>query len=312
MSNEIIISMLVFVAGLILIIKGADWITKYGSLLAKKLGVSELIIGITLVAMATSLPELAVAIISAVSNVNDIATGTVIGSNISNIALILGLSALAYPLSTKRKYLNQGFATLGFSLLLVAFLFDGMMWYEGAVLLLFFFAYIGYSLKHRKEIGTELSEDYKGPRGRTWEYVAICIVSGGLVVLGANFMVESTVSIARGFGIPELVISMIIIALGTSLPELATSVAAAIKRMRGISLGNIIGSNIFNIAILGLSSMLAPLAVTPHVVFIDLPVMIGVTAALLVFMRTGWKITRKEGAFLVAVYMAFIASQFVA
>jgi len=335
MANEWV-DIIIFLAGLVLIIKGADWVTDYGSQLAKKLGVSELVIGLTLVAMATSLPELAVSLVSAISGVAQIATGTVIGSNISNIALILGVSALVYPLATGRKYLNQAFVTLGFSVLIAAFLIGGMLWYEGLVILVFFIGYIFYSLKHRKEIGEEFLEGEElveaslhekkakaakakrkekpskdNDRNSKWKYTLFCIFGGLVVVVGAQLLVTSTVNIAQWLGVPEALIAIVIIAIGTSLPELATSVTAAAKHMRGISLGNIIGTNIFNIAVLGIVSLFSAVHVNPGIIFVGLPVMIAVTALLLIFMKTNWHLSRKEGIVLLVIYALFVGLQFV-
>jgi cation:H+ antiporter len=304
---EIIVFVLMFAAGLALMIKGADWITEYGSRLARKLGVSELVIGVTLVAMATSLPELAVSVISAISNAGQIATGTIVGSNIANIALILGLSALACPLVTDRAFLRQGLLTLCFSALVSLLLLGGMVWHEGMFIIICFFAYLAYAVKTRKEGSAGTRKNAGNDR---WKYILFCIAGGLVVVGGGELLVASTVNIAQWLGVPEIIIAMIVIAVGTSLPELATSVAAAIKRMRGISLGNIIGSNVFNTAILGISSLFSAVPVTSHVVFLDLPLMLFVTALLMLFMKTGWKLSRTEGLALLAVYGVFIALQF--
>lgn len=311
MSTEFI-DVLVFIAGLILIIKGADWVTDYGSKLAKKLGVSELVIGLTIVAMATSLPELAVSVVSALSGIATIATGTIIGSNISNIVLILGASALFYPLSTGQSFIKQGLATLGFSLIVAALLVDNMQWYDGAVILVLFAGYLAFVIKNRREEASEITKEKIRSRGNKWRFLAYTLFGGLVVVLGAQLMVTSTVNLARFLGIPEMLIAIIIIAFGTSLPELVTSVTAAMKHMRGISLGNILGTNIFNIAVLAISSLVAIVPVTSHILTIDLPIMLFVTALLIVFMRTKWKLSRSEGAVMVTIYILFIALQFVA
>lgn len=310
MANEWI-SIVFFIAGLFFIIKGADWITEYGSRIAKKLGISELLIGLTLVAMATSLPELAVSLMSVFSGSGGIATGTIIGSNISNIALILGISALAYPLVSDRKFMNQAFATLGFSVLAAVFLLDGMTWVEGLTIIVFFIGYLIYSIKHSGEVGEKFSRSKRLGKESIPKYMVYIIVSGLFVVLGANLMITSTVTIAGWLGISEVVISIIIIAIGTSLPEMATSVTAARKRMHGLSLGNIIGSNVFNIAILGISSLVATIPVTAHLITIDLPIMIATVALLMLLMWKGRNLSRKEGAILILVYILFLVSQFV-
>ena len=203
-------NVIIFAAGLVLIIKGADWVTEYGSRLAKRLGVSELVVGLTLVAMATSLPELAVSLVSVFSGVASIATGTVIGSNISNIALILGISALVCPLATGRRFLREGFATLGFSLLAAFFLLNGMVWYEGVMILALFAAYMAYAVKTARD-GGKAGKAGKGLKGSGLKYVMFCIIGGLIVVGGAHLMVTSTVSIAKWLGVPELVIAIIII-----------------------------------------------------------------------------------------------------
>jgi cation:H+ antiporter len=308
---EFWIDAVIFIAGLILIIKGADWVTDYGSRLAKKLGVSELVIGLTVVATATSLPELGVSLVSVFSGVASIATGTVIGSNISNIALILGLSALAYPLATGRSFLKQGLAMLGFSLIFAALLVDGLQWYDGAVILVLFAGYLAYVIKNRKEEDLEITQKRVKSKGNKWRFLAFTIFGGAVVVIGAQLMVTSTVAIAGLLGVPEMMIAIIIIAVGTSLPELVTSITAAMKHMRGISLGNIIGSNIFNIAVLAIASLTTTVPVTPHVLLIDIPVMLLVTVLLLLFMKTRWKLSRKEGFALLLVYLIFVALQFV-
>jgi len=310
MSNELL-NVLVFIAGLFMIIKGADWVTDYASRLAKKLGVSELVIGLTVVAAATSLPEMGVSIISVFSGVVSIATGTIIGSNISNIALILGLSALAYPLATGRSFLKEGLATIGFSLILASSLVGGMAWYDGAVILVLFIGYIVYIVKNSREEAKDTAKAKISASGSKWKFLGYSLFGGTVVVVGAHLMVTSTVVLAGFLGIPEMLIAIIVIAIGTSLPELVTSVTAALKHMRGISLGNILGSNIFNIAVLAIASLVNTVPVTSHLLFIDIPIMLFVSALLLVFMKTQWKLSRKEGVILIIIYMFFVMVQFV-
>jgi len=167
-------------------------------------------------------------------------------------------------------------------------------------------------VKNRREEGPEIAEKSIMSGGNRWKFLALTIFGGAVVVIGAQLMVMSTVNLAGLLGVPEMLIAIIIIAVGTSLPELVTSVTAALKRMRGISLGNIIGSNIFNIAVLAIASLASTVPATPHVLLIDIPVMLIVSALLLVFMRTRWKLTRAEGLALLIVYIIFVALQFVA
>ncbi len=310
--------LLLFAAGLALLIKGADWVSDYGSKIAKALGVSELVIGITLVAIATSLPELAVSVISAISQTATIATGTIIGSNISNIGLIIGISALVAPLTTRHAFVRQEYVMLIFSFAGALFLLDGMFWYEGIVLLAGLIIYMYYLIGRRgprkADVWEWLSGFVSARFGRKPKtparHIAYCIAGGIAVVAGAEMLIYSTVSISQSIGVSELLISLIAIAVGTSLPELAVSVTAALKGMRGISIGNIIGSNIFNLAILGIASLFAVVPVAPLIILVDLPIMIALSIMLLFFMKSKWEISRGEGAVLLIVYLIFVCLQF--
>jgi cation:H+ antiporter len=309
--------LVLFVAGLILLIKGADWVSEYGSMLARALGVSELVIGITLVAIATSLPELAVSLVSAITQTAQIATGTIVGSNISNIGLIIGISALVAPLSTKRDFIREEYIMILFSVVAAIFLLDGMAWYEGIVIIAGLVIYM-YRLTKRERghgmiksavgfVSARLGMKKRIPIS----HLLYCIFGGIIVIAGAELLIYSTISISEAIGVSELIISLIAIAVGTSLPELAVSLTAAIKGMRGISVGNIIGSNIFNLSILGMTSLFSVVPVTPLIVLADLPIMVMLAALLLAFTRTGWKISRTEGAALLIIYSVFVYLQFV-
>ncbi|RLE11265.1 sodium:calcium antiporter [Candidatus Aerophobetes bacterium] len=303
----VLLSTIMFITGLALLIKGSDILTDHSSNLAKKLGVSQLVIGITLVAFSTSLPELAVSIISSLFNVTEIATGTIIGSNIANIGLILGTSSLLLPLISKKEFLHEGYFTLIFTLVVSFFLFVGMGWYAGITIIVMTILYIQNLLKRKSVKKTR--KKTKNVKKNIFKHILFSLIGTVMIITGAHILVNSTVELSRFFRVPELVISILFIAVGTSLPELSTSVVAAVKKMRGISIGNILGSNIFNITILGITSLLKPIPVTPHVIFIDIPVMIGITLLLLAFMRTGWKISRAEGFVLLCVYAVFVLTQ---
>ena len=308
-----LLQLILFAAGLGLLIKGADIVTDHAASLAKRFGISQLVIGITLVAMSTSLPELAVSITSVLFDVSDIATGTIVGSNIANICLILGLSALAAPLLGRKDFLHEGLITMAFTIAVSAFLIFGMFWPMGLTLLACFFIYMWYLLARKKpERGFKHKHiDFleRITQRKSLVHLALVIFGASLVILGAYLLVSATVSIAAWLGVPELIISVIVVAAGTSLPELATSFVAAVKKMRGISVGNIIGSNIFNIAILSLASIFASIPAAAGLVLTDLAIMLIATALLLVFMRTGWSISRKEGAVLFLIYIIFLSIQ---
>jgi len=301
-----------FIAGLVLLLKGADVITDYASRIARALGISEMVIGITLVAVATSLPELAVCVTSAFSGIAIIASGTIIGSNIANIGLVLGISALAAPFVLKAEFLRQGYIMLVFSFLFAFLLLGGMFWFEGMILIVLIIIYMVWLVKFKKrEAGLKPKKSKEAIH--KVKYIIFCIVGGAAVVLGGNFIVTSTVQIARWVGISEMVISLIIIAVGTSLPELATSVVAARKKMRGISLGNIIGSNIFNIMILGISSLIVASPTTTSLMLVNIPIMLILSILLVFFIKNkDMRISKKEGIAFLLIYVIFIALQFVA
>jgi len=304
-----------FASGLVCLIKGSDYVTVYASKLAKHCGISQLVIGITVVAMSTSLPELTVSIFSIAFESSQIATGTIIGSNIANICLIIGLSAAIYPIKTGRGFAKQGIFTLIFTIAVYAFLLDGMVFYEGAIILAGFLAYMYYLVRMRRAHGKMKTKKKTNHAGRdnkkTIKYIMASIAGGVIVVLGAQTLIYSTISIATTFGISELLISLIAIAIGTSLPELAVSFTAALKKLEGISLGNILGSNVFNIAILGLVSLFSVIPVTDFLVMVNLPIMLISTVVLLFFIQTRWRITRINGIILLLIYAVFLLLQFV-
>jgi cation:H+ antiporter len=309
-----IFSLFVFIAGLVFLIKGADIVTNHSSIIARKYGVSGLVIGITLVAFSTSLPELAVSLVSAIMGTVSIATGTIIGSNIANIGLIMGISALIISLREEKQYFYEAPFMLLSTILISILLIIGLVWWGGAIIIITTFLYMRRVVKKRKmEFGEKIKRFTKRKRMgiSTTKHLGITFLGAGIIILGANMLVFSTVNIAQSLGVSELVISMIMVAIGTSLPELATSFVAAVKKMGGISIGNIIGSNIFNITILGLTSLVVPIPVNWHIVFVDIPIMILITVVFLLFIRTGWKITRPEGLTLLAFYAFFLISQFV-
>ena len=307
--------MMLFIAGLICLIKGSDYVTVYASKAAKHFGVSELVIGITVVAMSTSLPELTVSVFSIFFESSQIATGTIIGSNIANICLIVGISAAIYPMKTDKGFLRQGIVTFIFTAVVFLFLLDGMVLYEGIIIIAGFVVYMYYLIRIKRRAPVKkkgVSEKTAKRRKKTaFKHVVQSIVGGLIVVAGANTLIYSTINMAGYLGISELLISLIAIAIGTSLPELAVSFTAALKKLEGISIGNILGSNIFNISILGMVSLFSVVPVTESLVFINLPIMVISVLALLLFMKTKWKITRPGGVVLLLMYATFIMLQFV-
>lgn len=307
-----------FVVGFFFLIKGADWLVKGGSSLAKRWGVSNLVIGLTVVSFGTSAPELIVNLVASFSGSNDIAIGNILGSNISNILLILGIAALIHPLSVER---GTVWREIPFGMLAIVALgllvndnlidktgFSTLSRIDGIILLLFFVIFIYYVFVSGKVKG----DDQEVERFPSWRsYMMVGAGMAGLLI-GGQWIVNGGVMIARMFGLSEAFIGLTIIAVGTSLPELVTSAVAAYHRKADIAIGNIAGSNVFNILlILGLSSFIKPLDFSIDL-NIDVVVVIFSTVILFVFMlinKGGMKkhaLERGEGAVLIALYVAYI------
>jgi len=312
------LDILVFVSGLFLLVTGAHFVTEYASKLAKTWGVSEYAIGITLVALSTSLPEIAISIISGITsfiepstNAINIATGTVIGSNITNIGLILGVSALLMPLGLTKKYIKEEYFMAFLSVFLSIILFIGMDWIGGLILLAIIIGYILYLLSHREHSIVITAEEfyYKITTKRTLIDVILCFIGGIALVIGSTITIKSVLNISSSFGISEFVIALVGISLGTSLPEILASVVAAIKRMRGISIGNIIGSNIFNIIGLSMASLFSPLLTNTMMFIVDIPIMLILSFLIIVFAKTERYISKREGTILLGIYILFILLQ---
>lgn len=310
-------AILLFVVGLVFLIIGAEALVRGASRLAAVLGISPLVVGLTVVAFGTSSPELAVSLKAALSDQASIAVGNVVGSNIFNVLFILGLSALIVPLAV-----SQQLVRLDVPLMIVLSIFvlilsldesfsraDGLMLVAGLVIYVWFLIYQGRigSVEVREEDANESGAGNFVERGRG---KSIGLVLGGLVllVIGSRWLVDGAVSFARYLGVSELVVGLTIVAAGTSLPEIVTSVIAAIRGERDIAVGNVVGSNIFNImGVLGLASMVAPtgIDVSAAVIRFDIPVMIAVALACLPVFFTGGVISRKEGALLLGYYVAY-------
>ncbi len=311
---------LFFVAGLFLLILGAEMLVRGSSRIASFLGISPLIIGLTVVAFGTSSPELAVSVKSSLAGQADIAVGNVVGSNLFNILFILGLSAVITPLAASRQLIRLDVPVMiGVSALFFVFGLNGTISRaEGALLTAGFVLYTGFLVYlGRKENGQtdEFREEFSYKRGRSaardWAVNLVIAVSGlALLVLGSRWLVDGAVQMARGLGISELIIGLTIISAGTSLPEVATSVMASIKGERDIAVGNIIGSNIFNIlSVMGITSLVSAhgVAVPEGALLFDIPVMLAVSAACLPILFTGYTIARWEGALFLAYYVLYTA-----
>ena len=280
------------------IAKGATWLVDSASKIAKRMGISELVIGLTILALGTSAPEFAVSILAALKGIGDIAIGNIVGSNIFNLGFILGGTAIIHSLKTSRIVIvRDGFFLLFGTFILLFFLWDlALTKFEGGILFSLLILYLSYLYIKREP----LEMDQVTGKMDWWDPVSLI---GGLamVLFGAHFMVESAVNLARYLGVSEWVIGATVIAAGTSAPEFATSLAAALRSRYGMSVGNLIGSDIFNLfGVLGVAGILSDIPVgldaRVHLVFLSLMV-----ALVLVFMRTGWVVSRREGYILVMI-----------
>lgn len=308
-------SLVFFVAGLALLIVGAWSVVRGASGLAAAIGVSPLVAGLTVVAYGTSAPELAVSVGAAATGRGDIALGNVIGSNIVNILLILGISAAILPLAVSRHLVRvQVPLMIAVSLLLYGVAFDGVVARsEGIffVVALVLYTLWSYRIGRRNEDGAAAPAGAaERPRGRWPAQVGLVAVGLALLVLGARWLVDAAVDFARLLGVSELVIGLTIVAAGTSLPEAATSVVAVLRGERDIAVGNVVGSNVFNIlAVLGLSALVAPggINVAPAALHFDIPVMFATAVACLPIFFTAHRIERWEGFLFLGYYLAYIA-----
>ncbi|MBE6390093.1 MAG: calcium/sodium antiporter [Lentisphaerae bacterium] len=296
------------IAGLILLYYGAEFLIKGGVSIALKLKVPALIIGLTLVAFGTSAPELVVSIDAALKGNGDISIGNVVGSNICNILLILGLSAAIMPLTVNKKLLKFDLPLLTVtSIVLTIFclISRGITRWEGLIFFAGIIFYTFYSIYDGKKNGSD-PEDVENNKIYPYFLSIVFVVSGlAALIAGAKLFVNSAIFIARACDISDAVIGLTVVALGTSLPELATSVVAAIKGEQDIAIGNVIGSCIFNIlCILGIAPLITPIH-APEIDLIDLGTMLFSTVILFPIMYTNWKISRREGVFLLLIYCAY-------
>ena len=328
----ILLAFLGIVVGFVMLIKGADWFVEGSSSIAKALKVPTIIIGLTIVAMGTSLPEASVSINSALAGENALAISNVVGSNIFNTLVVLGASAALAPVCVQQNSIKK---EIPFSILctvaLLASLICGIKPVEidngaahgfsftlgliGGIVLLGLFAFYMYwqisaALKSRK-LGLETEEEEEVKILPWWKTAIFIVVGIVLIIFGGEFVVEGASYVAARFGMSDTLIGMTIVALGTSLPELVTSIVAAKKGESDLAIGNVIGSNIFNIVfVLGFSAVVQPITVD-YLAIIDTVAVIGVSVLALAFSITGKKISRVEGIIMLAAYAGYFAYMFV-
>lgn len=311
-----ITSLLLIACGIVLLIVGADALVSGASHIAQRFGIPSLIIGLTIVALGTSAPEITVSTTAALSGNTELALGNVVGSNIFNVLLILGLAAVILPLSVHLSLIRQEVPVMvGLSLLLLALILDGSLSrLEAALLLVFGVAYLLLLLVQARRAAIaarDVAVDLSDPNGWMARIPSAVLIVLGLVGLvgGAQLLVRGASAIALSFGVSELVVGLTVVALGTSLPEAAASIAAARRGERDMAIGNVVGSNIFNIALcLGLAGMVAPdgLEAPAQLIAFDLRVMVVVAVALLPLIITDYEVSRQEGVLLLIWCMVYV------
>jgi cation:H+ antiporter len=306
--------------GLALLLGGGEALVRGSVGVATRLGMSPLLIGLTLVGFGTSTPELVASVQAALIGAPGIAVGNVVGSNIANILLILGVAALIMPITTSEEaFRRDGTVLIAASLLLLAVVVSGTIGRMAGVIFLVLLA--GYTIytyrteRRTPDAGAQMraaeAAEFAPPK-RMLLGVALMMALGGIaaVVFGAYLLVHSSIEIARSFGLSEAVIGLTLVAVGTSLPELATSVIAAIRRHGDVAFGNIIGSNIFNaLGIAGTTAIVTPIAVPAEIIRLDIWVMMATAVLLVVFAISGWRISRKEAAVFLVAYGGYLLIQ---
>jgi cation:H+ antiporter len=311
--NEIQIALYI-VGGSIGLFIGAEGLVRGASSLAIRLGISPLVVGLTVVAFATSSPELVVSIKAAIEGNPGIVVGNVVGSNICNIALILGVAAMISPMNVKSQVIKREIPIMIIvSIVLLLILFDdAIARVEGVFLVIGIISYIilGYKYSIKEKGNIEVVKEFEDiiPKSpyKIWQSILFVLAGLGLLALGSNLFVDGAVAIAEKFGVSQAVIGLTIVALGTSLPELSTSIVASFKNENDIAIGNAVGSNVFNIlSILGISSLVRPIEDT-GVTMVDLSIMMFFTILILPLSRSKFTLRRWEGTLLFCGYIAYM------
>ncbi len=318
-----LLSIVFLIGGLVLILFGANWLTDGASAIARRMGVSDLIVGLTVVAFGTSAPELVISLLSAIGGSSELAVGNAVGSSTFNMLVIIGITAMVRPMPVTRSIMTNEIPLAVLSSLVILVMGNGpilgagdhavLSRVDGIVLLLFFAIFMRYTFAQAKADPAPSKQPQAAEAAAikpmsTWRAIIYIIVGLAGLIFGGEGFVRGASDLARAFGVSEAVIGLTIVACGTSLPELATSIAAALKGSPGIAIGNVIGSNIFNIFfVLGVSATITPLPLG-SIGNVDLLTLVG---ASLLFWLFGWKfstrtITRTEGAVMTAAYVAYV------
>lgn len=306
---------LLFLGGGGVLYFGAEWLVRGSARLASSLGVSPIVVGLTVVSMGTSAPELMISVVASLGGSPDLAIGNVMGSNLANVGLVLGISAIVRPLHVSPRVVTTEVPVMiAITALVLPLIWDlhlGRI--EGLVLVTMLFAYLAHVVRTSKAEDTEATDGFGdstdkavslSPRAIARDVIFILLGVAGLV-LGALAIRESALVLAEAMGISELVIGVTLVAIGTSLPELATCAVAAWRRQADIAVGNILGSNVFNLAgVLGVTALIAPLEINPHVLRFEFPAMLFITVLMVPIVRMRLVIRRREGVVLLSAYLA--------
>ena len=305
---------LLLIGGLAILIFAGELLVKGAVAVAFRFKISSLVVGMTVVSLGTSAPELIISIQAALTGHPDISIGNVVGSNIANLGLVLGITAIIFPIAINRNSIRIDWPMMMLASVLfyVLILDKQLVFYEGLLFVIILFVFLFWLVKRSRKKGLEkvAVEDepqVKEQERKLWISITFLLVGSIGLVFGAKWLVEGATGIAKYFGVSERIIGLTIIAFGTSVPELVTSVIAAFRKQTDIAIGNLIGSNIFNIlAILGITSMITPLTIHEKVLSSDVLWMLGIALALLPLMLIGKRLNAPKGALLLIVYVAYI------
>jgi cation:H+ antiporter len=315
-TDQLYINIILIIVGLFLLLKGSNWFIDSATYIAKKFDVSDMVIGLTLVSIGTSLPELGANVYASLSNQGEVALGNVVGSNITNITLILGIGAtLAGKLQIPKSLLTRDsiILVITYFLLIYISIFNFLtptstiLRWEGFLLLFFFIIYV-FMLFKSKDINEEESESDEHFINTVLKAIIFFIIGFSMITIGAKISVDSVVAIATTLNISKEIISGTIIAFGTSVPELAVTVISIKKNKNNLALGNIVGSCIFNILlVMGVAVVIRPVNISLDMSTVFMPMMLFSGALLAIFMRIGYQLARWEGIVLISLYLAYIA-----
>lgn len=308
-------TILLLIVGLVFLVAGGELLVRGAVQLAQKFRISPLLIGLTLVGFGTSTPELVTSLQAAFAGSPGIAVGNVVGSNTANILLILGITALIFPVAVARDTFRRDGVVLGLSTLMClgAVLYGQLTPLLGAIFVASLAGYIIYAFRQERQSNAAadaaagIATSAPGPSLGGIALDLVFVIGGlALTILGARFLVTSAIDIARDFNVSETVIGLTIVAVGTSLPELVTSVMAALRKHSDIAFGNIVGSNIYNVfGILGVTAIIKPIDVPPQIASLDIWVMLAATVLLFITATSRWRIGRVEGGIMLAAYVAY-------